>query len=88
MMNKERKIEIIEKYKCHGTDVGSPEVQVACLTARIEELNKHFALFPKDFHSRTGLMRLVGRRRRLLDYLKKHSEGRYEALIKSLGLRR
>lgn len=84
----EQKAKLIEQYRRHEGDVGSVEVQVACLTERINELNKHFDSFPKDYSSRTGLMKMVGRRRRLLDYLKRSDEVRYDTLIKRLGIRR
>lgn len=79
---------IIEDYKQHATDTGSPEVQVAILTKRINDLTEHFKTHTKDFHSRRGLMIMVGQRRRLLDYLKKKSKDRYATLIERLGLRR
>ncbi len=82
------KNETIEKYKTHDTDTGSPEVQVALLTDRINVLTEHFKVHKKDFHSRRGLLKLVGQRRKLLDYLKKKDLERYRHLIKSLGLRR
>ncbi len=82
------KNETIEKYKTHDTDTGSPEVQVALLTDRINTLTEHFKVHKKDFHSRRGLLKLVGQRRKLLDYLKKKDLERYRQLIKSLGLRR
>ncbi len=80
--------EIVEKFGLHGTDSGSPAVQVAQLTARIEELTEHFRAHPKDHHGRRGLLKLVGRRRRLLEYLKKTDFDRYRMVIKELGLRR
>ena len=80
--------EIISGFKLHDTDTGSVEVQVALLTERINHLNKHFETAPKDFASRTGLMKLVGQRRRLLDYLKRENEARYEQLIRRLNIRR
>ena len=79
---------IIDDYKQHSTDTGSPEVQVAILTKRINDLTEHFKTHTKDYHSRRGLMILVSQRRRLLDYLKKKSKDRYAALIERLGLRR
>jgi small subunit ribosomal protein S15 len=82
------KNEIIQQYKQHETDTGSPEVQVALLTERINHLTGHFKIHKKDHHSRRGLLKLVGQRRRLLDYLKKKDLGRYRAVIKSLELRR
>lgn len=82
-----QKADIVEEYKTHSSDTGSPEVQVALLTRRIQFLTEHFKIQKKDFHSRRGLLRLVGRRRRLLDYLKKKHILRYRELIKRLGLR-
>ena len=79
---------IISDYKTHESDTGSPEVQVAILTKRINDLTEHFKTHTKDYHSRRGLMMLVGQRRRLLDYLKKKSKERYATLIDRLGLRR
>lgn len=82
-----QKPDIIDEYRTHTTDTGSPEVQVALLTRRIQYLTNHFGTHKKDFHSRRGLLRLVGRRRRLLDYLKKKDINRYRELISRLGLR-
>lgn len=79
---------IITDFKQHDTDTGSPEVQVALLTKRINELTEHFKVHTKDYHSRRGLMIMVGQRRRLLDYLKKKDKTRYASLIERLGLRR
>ena len=79
---------LIKKYGIGKNDTGSAEVQVALLTTRIAELTEHLKIHKKDFHSRNGLMAMVGRRRRLLAYLKKRSQKRYESLIRSLGLRR
>ncbi len=84
----ERKKEIILKYRQHDGDTGSPEVQVAILTERITYLTEHFKTHKHDHHSRRGLLKLVGQRRRLLDYLKKKNFKRYSNLIKSLGLRK
>lgn len=78
---------IIEDFKTHTNDTGSPEVQIALLTKRIQYLTEHFKSFKKDFHSRRGLLRLVGRRRRLLDYLKGKDITRYRTLVEKLGLR-
>ena len=78
---------IIEDFKTHPNDTGSPEVQIALLTRRIQYLTEHFKSFKKDFHSRRGLLRLVGRRRRLLDYLKSKDIARYRTLVEQLGLR-
>ncbi len=87
-LNVEVKKVIIDDYKQHETDTGSPEVQVAILTKRINELTEHFKIHTKDYHSRRGLMIMVGQRRRLLDYLKRKSKERYGVLIERLGLRR
>ncbi len=84
----EQKHEIIEQFKLHQTDTGSPEVQVALLSQRIEYLTEHFKIHVKDHHSRRGLLKLVGQRRRLLDYLKKNNYERYESLIHRLGIRK
>ncbi len=83
-----RKKEIIEEYRLAGTDTGSPEVQVALLSARITELSEHFADHKKDHHSRRGLLRMVNQRRKLLDYLKGKDPARYKDIITRLGLRR
>jgi small subunit ribosomal protein S15 len=85
---KERKKLIIEENKVHETDTGSPEVQIAMLSERINELTDHFKVHSKDHHSRTGLLMLVSKRRRLLDYLKKHHANRYKAIIAKLNLRK
>jgi small subunit ribosomal protein S15 len=87
-LNVEQKKIIIDDYKQHESDTGSPEVQVAILTKRINDLTEHFKVHNKDYHSRRGLMIMVGQRRRLLDYLKKKSKERYATLIERLGLRR
>lgn len=87
-LHPDRKAEIIEKFQREEGDTGSPEVQVALLTTRINELQDHFAKHKKDHHSRRGLLKLVGRRRRLLRYLKKKDIERYRALIQQLGLRK
>lgn len=83
-----RKQEVIKEFATEKNDTGSPEVQVAILTERISNLTAHLGEHEKDFHSRRGLLMLVSRRRRLLDYLKKKDEGRYGKLIERLGLRR
>ena len=83
-----RKQEVIKKFKLHDGDTGSPEVQVALLTERIWYLTEHFQIHKKDHHSRQGLLKLVGRRRRLLDYLKSKNVERYKILIKELGIRK
>lgn len=82
------KKDLIEKFARHDGDTGSPEVQVAILTSRINSVGEHMIVHPKDFHSRRGLLAMVSKRRKLLDYLKRESVERYSALIKSLGLRR
>ena len=88
MITTEAKKEIMEKYaRCEG-DTGSPEVQVALLTARINDLQDHFKTHPKDHHSRRGLLKMVGQRRGLLAYLKKVDIDRYRSLIERLGLRK
>ena len=87
-MEKVNKSAIIAEYATHEGDTGSPEVQVALLTARINHLNEHFATHHKDHHSRRGMLKMVGARRGLLDYLKKQDIERYRALIAKLGLRR
>ncbi|MDR1391132.1 MAG: 30S ribosomal protein S15 [Holosporales bacterium] len=83
-----RKQELIKEYAVHDGDSGSPEVQVAVLTERIRNLTNHMALHKKDLHTRRGLLALVGRRRRLLDYLKSVNESRYQNLVKRLELRK
>ncbi len=83
-----QKNDIIEKYRLHDSDTGSPEVQIALLSERITYLTDHFKEHKHDFHSRRGLLKLVGQRRRLLDYLKKKEFKRYKDVISSLGLRR
>ena len=87
MIQKEKKQEVIAAYKTHEADTGSPEVQVAVLTERIRELTEHLKVHTKDFHSRRGLLKMVGRRRKLLRYLKEKDFTRYRALIERLGLR-
>ena len=82
------KTEVIEGFRLHEKDTGSPEVQVALLTNRIKELTEHFKAHAKDHHSRRGLLRLVGRRRRLLDYVKQQDFDRYRTLIERLGIRK
>jgi small subunit ribosomal protein S15 len=84
----ERKQELVNEYKTKEGDTGSPEVQVAILSERIANLTEHLKTHGKDFHSRRGLLMMVGQRRRLLDYVKRKDAGRYEDLIKRLGLRR
>lgn len=87
MIDKAKKQGIIEEYKTHEADTGSTEVQVAILTARIRELTEHMKVHQKDFHSRRGLLIMVGKRRKLLQYLKDRSFTRYQTLIQRLGLR-
>ena len=85
---KEQKTELITSYRVHDVDTGSPEVQIALLSNRITYLTEHFKTHAKDHHSRRGLMKLVGRRRRLLDYLKKTDQDRYRTIIDKLGIRK
>ena len=87
-LTKDRKTEIIDTYQMHQGDTGSPEVQVAILSERITYLTEHFKVHAKDHHSRRGLLKLVGQRRRLLDYLKRKDTGRYAELIRRLGIRK
>ena len=82
------KTELITGYRTHESDTGSPEVQIAILTGRIEHLTEHFRTHAKDYHSRLGLMKMVGKRRRLLDYLKRKNFERYQSIIGRLGLRK
>ncbi|MBC7073953.1 30S ribosomal protein S15 [Candidatus Parcubacteria bacterium] len=88
MLQKEEKAEIIKKYKLHEKDSGSPEVQVALLTERIRKLLLHLKTHKKDVHSKRGLLKMVAKRRKLLNYLKKESPRRYNSLIKKLGLKK
>ena len=88
MFSKDRKTEVISTYKTHDGDTGSPEVQVALLSERISYLTEHFKNHAKDHHSRRGLLKLVGQRRSLLDYLKRKDSDRYADLIKRLGIRK
>jgi len=85
---KEAKTALIQQYKIHDKDTGSPEVQIAILTNRITYLTEHFRGHSKDHHSRRGLLMMVSRRRRLLDYLRRYDEERYKAVITRLGIRR
>ena len=82
------KIKVIEKYRAHDTDTGSSEVQIAVLTQEIAKLTDHLKKFPKDNHSRRGLLGMVARRKKFLDYLKEHNVRKYNGLIKKLGLKR
>ena len=88
VLSNDRKVEVIGSYRTHGADTGSPEVQVALLSERINYLTDHFKTHVKDHHSRRGLLMLVGKRRRLLDYLKRKDGDRYADLIKRLGIRK
>ncbi|MFQ5526797.1 MAG: 30S ribosomal protein S15 [Thermoanaerobaculia bacterium] len=85
---KPTKASVINEYRTHDSDTGSPEVQVALLTHRIRELTEHFKVHAKDHHSRRGLLRLVSQRRRLLDYVKRQNLERYRVLIERLGIRK
>lgn len=87
-LTKDIKTDVIQSYRTHPSDTGSPEVQVAILSRRIEHLTQHFGVQTKDHHSRRGLLKMVSTRRRLLDYLKDRSSERYRELIKRLGIRR
>ena len=87
-LTREKKTEIIGAYRTHDGDTGSPEVQVAILSERISYLTEHFKVHAKDHHSRRGLLKLVGQRRRLLDYLKSKDSERYSELIQRLGIRK
>jgi small subunit ribosomal protein S15 len=84
----DRKKDLIEKFKVHEGDTGSPEVQIALLTERVNSLTEHFKLHTKDHHSRRGLLMLIGKRRGLLEYLKRKDAERYRAIIEKLGIRR
>ena len=84
----EQKSQVVSKYRTHKTDSGSPEVQVALLSLRIQQLTEHFKTHKKDHHSRRGLLTMVARRRKMLNYLKDRSPERYQTLIQSLGIRR
>jgi len=84
----EVKQELIQKYRMHEKDTGSPEVQIALLTNRINYLTEHFKVHTKDYHSRRGLLKLVGQRRRLLNYLTKKDPKRYQNIIQQLGIRK
>jgi len=88
VLSNEEKSKIIKENKINPSDTGSPEVQIALITNRISYLSKHFETHKKDYHSRTGLMKMVGRRKRLLEYLKKQDTKKYESLIKKLKLRK
>ncbi|MBI5664610.1 MAG: 30S ribosomal protein S15 [Nitrospirae bacterium] len=87
-LEKEKKENIIGQYKLHDGDTGSPEVQIALISERLNDLNLHFQTHKKDHHSRRGLLKLVGQRRKLLSYLKTADKERYDKLVKQLGLRK
>jgi len=87
-LTKDRKTEIVSSFQQHSSDTGSPEVQIALLSERITGLTEHFKIHKKDHHSRRGLLKLVGQRRRLLDYLKKRDFARYKEVIERLGIRK
>lgn len=86
-LNAKEKVKLVEKYRTHDKDTGSSEVQIALLTKQIEELTLHLKKHPKDVHSRRGLLAMVARRRRFLDYLKESNARKYNVLIKKLGLK-
>ena len=88
MLDSEKRSAVIGNFRLHEKDTGSPEVQIALLSARIEYLTGHFKVHKKDHHSRRGLLKLVGQRRRLLDYLKRTDVERYRSIIQRLGLRK
>ena len=88
MLDEERKKEVIDDFKLHENDTGSPEVQIALLSSRIKYLTEHFKAHKKDHHSRRGLLKLVGRRRKVLDYLKNKEVERYRTIIQRLEIRR
>jgi len=88
VLDSEKRKEVINNFQLHEVDTGSPEVQVALLSARIEYLTEHFKMHKKDHHSRRGLLKLVGKRRRILDYLKNKDLERYRSVIQRLGLRK
>ncbi|MGA3206632.1 MAG: 30S ribosomal protein S15 [Syntrophales bacterium] len=88
MLDSEKRKDVINNFQLHAVDTGSPEVQIALLSARIEYLTEHFKAHKKDHHSRRGLLKLVGKRRRILDYLRKKDVERYRSVIQRLGLRK
>ena len=88
MLDTEKRKDVINNFQLHAVDTGSPEVQIALLSARIEYLTEHFKAHKKDHHSRRGLLKLVGKRRRILDYLRKKDVERYRSVIQRLGLRK
>ena len=87
-LSKDDKSEVIEKFRLHGLDTGSPEVQIALLSERINQLSGHFKDHKKDHHSRRGLLKMVGQRRRMLDYMKANDVSRYREILKRLKLRK
>jgi small subunit ribosomal protein S15 len=87
-LTRERKTSIVDAYRTHNSDTGSPEVQIAILSEKIAYLTDHFKVHAKDHHSRRGLLRMVGKRRRLLDYLKTRDTARYRTVIERLGIRK
>lgn len=87
-LTSDRKADVVNKFRRNPQDTGSPEVQIALLSERIGELSEHFKTHKKDHHSRRGLLKIVSQRRRLLDYLRRYDQARYQALIQRLGLRR
>ncbi len=87
-LSAEFKTELIQNFRTHDVDTGSPEVQIALLTRNIEQLTEHFKVHKKDHHSRQGLLKMVGKRRRLLDYLKRKNFDRYQKIIAQLGIRK
>jgi small subunit ribosomal protein S15 len=87
-LTNDKKVNLIEKFQLHDKDTGSPEVQIALLTERINHLTEHLKTHKKDFHSRRGLLKMVGQRRGLLNYLKKNDVDRYQVILKKLSLRR
>ncbi len=87
-ITQEAKTQVIEDFRQHDSDTGSPDVQIAILTKRIQHLTEHFKTHAKDHHSRLGLLKMVGKRRRLLDYLKRRNVGRYQQVIQRLGIRK
>jgi len=88
MLSPEEKTKIIKKYKLHETDTGSPEVQVALLTEEIKKLLSHLKKHPKDFHSKKGLLKMVSKRKSILNYLKRKDEKQYNAMVKKIGLKK
>lgn len=87
-LSKEAKTAIIGEFKLHDSDTGSPEVQIALLTTRIKDITEHLKIHKKDYHTRRGLLKLIGKRRRLLDYLKSKDIEKYREIIKALGIRK